>query len=109
MALHFAVEGTATDAEIARRLGRHPASVQSRRLKLGLRKRECRKRRSWTAEEDALLGTAKDSEIAARLNRHVSVVCIRRQTLGIPNVYWQERCGRQRKLKSPGSGPVALA
>src|SRR5437870_2528599 len=32
-------------------------SVQSRRVKLGMRYRENRKRRPWTPEEDALLGT----------------------------------------------------
>ena len=91
-----ALLGTASDAEIAERIGRHPASVQARRLRLGLRKGNQRQRRPWTPEEDALLGTASDTEIAARLNRHIGTVCIRRQKLGIPNFYWQRRCGRQR-------------
>lgn len=95
-----ALLGTASDAEIAKRLGRHPASVQSRRLKLGLLGGKSRILRRWTAEEDALLGTAKDTEIATRLNRKVEVVCMRRQKLGIPNFYWQQRCGHQRKLKA---------
>jgi hypothetical protein len=84
-----ALLGTATDAEIAKRIGRHPSSVQARRLKLGLRHgspRKKRKKRPWTPEEDALLGTASDTEIAVRLGRHVAVVCIRRQKMGIPNL-----------------------
>ena len=102
-----ALLGTASDAEIAKRLGRHPASVQSRRLKLGILKGKSRKLRRWTPEEDALLGTAKDTEIASRLNRRVGVVCMRRQKLGIPNFYWQTRCGRQRKLPR-SRGPATL-
>jgi len=72
--------------------------VQARRLRLGLRKTNPRKRRPWTPAEDAVLGTAPDTEIAARLGRHIAIVCIRRQKLGISNSYWFKRCGRSRKL-----------
>ena len=89
--------------EIAKQLGRNPSSVQARRLKLGLRHGPARNKRPWTQEEDALLGTASDTEIAARLGRHVAVVCIRRQKLGIPNLYWEQRSGRQRLWKGQTS------
>jgi hypothetical protein len=95
-----ALLGTAADAEIAARLGRHRSSVQARRLRLGiLRGKRPKSRRPWTPEDDALLGTDTDTRISARLGRHVSQVCVRRQQLGIPNFHWQQRCGRQRRLK----------
>jgi hypothetical protein len=98
-----ALLGTATNAEIAKRLGRHPSSVQARRLKLGLRHGPARKKRPWTPEEEALLGTASDTEIDARLGQHVAVVCIRRQKRGIANQYWQQRSGKQHLRKGQSS------
>ena len=93
-----ALLGTMTDKELAARLGVSWTAVAHRRRRLCKPVRFAH-RRPWTPEEDVLLGTASDSEIAARLGRFVSTVCIRRQKLGIPNAYWQQRCGRQRRLK----------
>jgi hypothetical protein len=79
-------------------LGRHPSSVQTRRLRLGLRKSNPRARRPWTSAEDSLLGTMSDTELAARLDRHIATVCIRRQKFGVPNFYWVKRSGRSRRF-----------
>jgi hypothetical protein len=91
--------GVVTDCEIASRLGLTVGAVARRRLRLGRGVRFAH-RRPWTPQEDALLGTASDTEIAAKLGRKIEVVCMRRQKLGLPNFYWQQRCGRQRKFAS---------
>jgi hypothetical protein len=64
-----ALLGTATDTEIAKRIGGHPSSIQAHRLKLGLGHGPGRKNRPWTPEKDTLPGTASDTEIAARIGR----------------------------------------
>ncbi|HEX9046774.1 MAG TPA: hypothetical protein VF988_07090, partial [Verrucomicrobiae bacterium] len=92
-----ALLGTLTDGEVAARLGLTIPAVAHRRRRLGRAVRFAH-RRPWTPEEDALLGTASDTAIAAQLDRAIATVCMRRQKLGIPNFYWQNRCGRQRKL-----------
>lgn len=91
-----ALLGTQTDGQLASRLGLSVLSVAHRRRRLGVSVQFAH-RRPWTPAEDALLGTASDTEIAARLGRHLATVCIRRQKLGIPNLYWQQRAGRQRR------------
>jgi hypothetical protein len=73
------------------------SAVAHRRRRLGRAVRFAHPR-PWTPQEEALLGTASDTEIAARLGRKIEVVCMRRQKLGIPNLYWQKRCGRGRRL-----------
>jgi len=90
-----ALLGTMTDGALAARLGLTLSAVAHRRRRLKKAGRFAH-RRPWTPEEDALLGTATDTEIAKRLDRHLATVCIRRQKLGIPNLHWQQRCGRQR-------------
>ena len=88
--------GTMPNRQLAKRLGRTRIAVQARRIHLGIPILNPISH-VWTPAEDALLGTATDTEIAARLGRKIEVVCMRRQKLGIPNLYWQRRCGRQRR------------
>jgi hypothetical protein len=94
-----ALLGVETDGTVASRLGLTLSAVAHRRRRLGRAVRFAHGRR-WTPQEDAQLGTASDTDIAARIGRKIGIVCVRRQKLGIPNFYWQQRCGRQRKLKS---------
>ena len=92
-----ALLGALTDGEVAARLGLTSRAVATRRRRLG-RVVRFADRRPWTVQEDALLGTASDTEIAARLGGKVEWVCRAPERPGIPNFYWQQRCGRQRKL-----------
>ena len=92
-----ALLGVMTDPELAARLGVSVGAVAHRRRRLGRGVRYA-KRRPWTPGEEALLGTVRDTELAARLGRHTSTVCIRRQQLGIPNFYWHNRLGRERRM-----------
>ncbi|MCX6916698.1 MAG: hypothetical protein NT167_27250 [Verrucomicrobia bacterium] len=72
--------GTASDRELAGRLGRSISSVRLRRIHLG-RETPCR---HWTPEADALLGKMPDQAVARRLGRTVPAVSTRRKRLGIP-------------------------
>ena len=75
--------GEAPDAEIARRLGRTPGAVRSRRNALGIDLRRT-EGKPWTRAEERLLGTESDAAIAKRLRRPERGVQLRRQGLGIP-------------------------
>jgi hypothetical protein len=72
--------GTASDRELARRLGRSLSSVRQRMTQLGVQS----PLRHWTAADDALLGKMLDEAVARRLGRTVRAVSTRRQRLGIP-------------------------
>jgi hypothetical protein len=75
--------GTASDADIARRLARDPKTVGDRRRELGI-PHFIGKFREWTAQEMRLLGTKPDPELAVQLGR--SLFSIRNQRLksGVP-------------------------
>ena len=78
-----ALLGTATDIEIAKRLGRTAYSVRRNRIYRGI---PCIPSANlWSPEEIALLGTAPDAEIAKRIGRSVSSVIGARYHRGIPN------------------------
>jgi len=87
-----ALLGSASDAEIAARLGISPGSVYKRRKESHVlafsrpRKppkertpKPDSKRRPWTAEEDQLLGTKPDRILARRFDRSVVAVTARRR------------------------------
>jgi hypothetical protein len=63
--------GTASDAEIAKRLGRTEASVKRRRIQLRRVKRELPR---WTNEEMELLPTKSDHEMVALTGRSLESV-----------------------------------
>ena len=72
--------GKATDAQVARRLGRSATSVKARRLRLGI----AASRHRWTPGQDVLLGKYPDKTLARRLGCTVKAVQARRERLGIP-------------------------
>jgi len=72
--------GKASDAQVARRLGRSVTSVKARRLRLGI----ASSRQRWTPEQDELLSKYPDKTLARRLGRTVKEVQARRERLGIP-------------------------
>ena len=76
----MAMLGKASDAQVARRLGRSVTSVKARRLRLGIGSN----RRRWTPEQDVLLGKFPDGTLARRLGCTVKAVQARRERLGIP-------------------------
>ena len=76
----IAMLGKASDAQVARRLGRSVTSVKARRLRLGI----ASSRHRWTPEQDALLGKFPDETLARRLGCTVKAVQARRERLGIP-------------------------
>ena len=75
-----ALLGTASDVEIARRLGRTVANVSHRRHRLGIPSHGHR----WTPEADALLGRMPDQKLGRRLGCTAKAVARRRERLGIP-------------------------
>ena len=75
--------GTASDADIARRLGRSKSSIQSRRLKLGI-KWVNPNRRAWTPEEIQLLGKERDAILAEKFHRTEKAILSKRLALKIP-------------------------
>ncbi len=76
----IAMLGKATDAQLARRLGRSVTSVKTRRLRLGI----ASSRHRWTPEQDALLAKFPDQTLARRLGCSVKAIQARREGLGIP-------------------------
>ena len=74
--------GTMPDRELAQKLGRTFTAVQARRIKLGIAPKDP-KRKTWTADENALLGRIPDVEIAARLNLTRDGVAAHRRDLGV--------------------------
>ena len=75
--------GTRRDAEVARLIGRHPATVLGRRRRLGIP--PAVEPRPWTPQEDQLLGTASDGALAKKLGRPHAAIFNRRHKLGIPH------------------------
>ena len=74
-----ALLGTASDLELARKLGRPIYNVRRRRIQLGLQSPF----RHWDPRADALLGKMPDQAAARRLGRTVASVATRRKRLGI--------------------------
>lgn len=74
--------GKATDAAIARRIGRTRKAVETKRLLLGIPPKTPR-RRKWTAHEVNLLGTMSDAALAERLGIWGRTVMIERQRRGV--------------------------
>jgi hypothetical protein len=72
-----ALLGTATDAQIARRLRRTVGSVAWRRREKGIP--PLTNVRPWTAQEIAMLGTLTDRKIARKLGRTASAVSCKRR------------------------------
>ena len=75
--------GTASDGEVAHRLGRSTRSVLNRRLRLKIPNRHSQVVR-WTRKEMALLGTRPDAEVGRMLGRSATAVLQRRVRLHIP-------------------------
>lgn len=73
--------GTASDAQVADRLGMSQPQVRRLRKKLGISAHMAMKR--WTPAEVALLGTAPDKAIAKRLGRTRASVLYARMDRGI--------------------------
>ena len=78
--------GTASDAEIARKIGRCFWPVCERRQALGILKADIKPRNIpyWTPARDKLLGTMPDGVLAKRLGKNLRAVFFRRRRLGIP-------------------------
>jgi hypothetical protein len=76
--------GTDSDSRIAKRLGRSPGAVRSRRCALGIPLQNRAVPGEWTRDEEKLLGTKPDAEVARLLGRNERGVQLRRQSLGIP-------------------------
>ncbi len=84
----MALLGTATDPEVAWRLGLTAATVAYRRRVLGIPALPAAlaaagRSSFWTAERVAPLGTATDRKVAQRLGVTAATVCSRRQALEI--------------------------
>jgi DNA-binding CsgD family transcriptional regulator len=76
----IALLSKASDAQVARRLGRSVTSVKTKRLRLGIPS----SRHPWAPEQDALLGKFPDQTLARRMGCTVKAVQARRERLGIP-------------------------
>jgi hypothetical protein len=87
--------GTATDAQLARHLGRTVPAVISRRLKLGVRKFQSQAARPWTPEEFALLGTLPDRQLAQHCHRSYDAVAAYRWKKGIAAFRHQRKISRR--------------
>ncbi|MFL6201408.1 MAG: hypothetical protein ACJ76J_19735 [Thermoanaerobaculia bacterium] len=72
--------GKVDDEVLARELGLKTSTVQLKRLKQGLRKKESRR---WTAAEDLLVRDLPPAEAAQRLGRSLQPVQRRRAALGL--------------------------
>lgn len=81
-----ALLGTDHDEAIAKRIGRSPGAVTSKRvgLKIAAHSGRAGGGRSWTATEVALLGTDRDAMIAKKIGRTVRAVTSKRTALKIP-------------------------
>ena len=96
----IALLGTMPDHDLARLLKRHPDSVQSKRLALGLRYRRPRYR-WWKANELKLLGRRADAEVARLVSRTVGSVRQKRLKLGIPCRFDRRRLrGAERRKRA---------
>src|SRR5437667_11654279 len=82
-----ALLGSATDAEIARRIGRDRQAVRLKRVLLHLP--ATRPLRAWTDKEERILGTMPDEKAANLLGRsRQSVATHRRRLRGPCNKPW---------------------
>jgi hypothetical protein len=83
-----AILGTATDREIAAKLGRDMNTIHARRKRLGIPAFVKRKPQGkpvvWTPAKDKLLGKAPDPVVARRLGCKPEAVFYRRKRLKIP-------------------------
>ena len=77
-----ALLGTASDAEIARRLKCANTTVALRRTKLKIPAFVP----NWTPKEDALLKQFNEREVAGRIGRSIAAVKRRRKKLGLPQI-----------------------
>jgi hypothetical protein len=78
------VLGTATDAEIAKKIRRTLGAVRARRATLGIPSLGAFYPRPWTPQEEALLGTMPDRLLAKKLKRKTTAVEYRREIKKIP-------------------------
>jgi len=78
----LALLGTASDEEVAERIGRTREAVRIMRTRLGIPKSDGN---CWLPEHVALLGTMPDEEVAQRVGRSVQAVMQKRIKLGIEN------------------------
>jgi hypothetical protein len=77
--------GTATDREVARRLGRKAAAVQRKRWESKIPAFDpATVRTEWTTWERVQLGRDTDAAVAGRIGRTVAEVKSERERLGIP-------------------------
>lgn len=81
-----ALLGTDHDEAIAKRIGRSPGAVTSKRvgLKIPAYSGHAGGGREWTAAEVVLLGTERDAAVAAKLGRTVRAVVSKRTALNVP-------------------------
>ena len=81
-----ALLGTDHDEAIAKRIGRSPGAVTSKRvgLKIPAYSGHAGGGREWSAAEAALLGTDRDAVVAAKLGRTVRAVASKRTALNVP-------------------------
>ena len=75
--------GTNSDATIAKKLGRTPDAIRTRRCALGIPLQHRIGPGEWTRDEEKVLGTVSDAEAARILCRGERGVQLRRQSLGI--------------------------
>lgn len=84
-ASEIALLGTQTDPEVARQIGRTPAAVQHKRLKLGLtRPHSSRSGLVWTEEKQAMLRTSSDRQLARLWHCSAGFLRKARRQFGIP-------------------------
>ena len=94
----IALLGTMPDHDLARRLKRHPSTVLSKRLALGVRYR-CPRYRWWKPNEVKLLGRRPDAEIARLTRRSILAVRQKRLKLLIPGRFDGRRLRGDRRGK----------
>jgi hypothetical protein len=78
--------GTMPDHDLARKLGRHPSTVVSKRLAMKIPYRRPRYK-WWKPEELKLLGQMPDAEVARRTGRPLKGVMLKRLKLGMPSPF----------------------
>jgi hypothetical protein len=93
---HLALLGTASDSELAARLGQTENAVRIQRERLNIPNPEGGKP-GWTEEELALLGTLPDAEVARRTGRTEAAVTKKRNQLGIPTADDRRRLNGRRR------------
>jgi DNA-binding CsgD family transcriptional regulator len=93
--------GTASDAEVAKRLGLSRTTVMLKRQELDIpTHKPALKPITWTAEMIALLGKVTDTEVARRFGIHQVSVLRKREELSIPPKQHGKPVARTRTLRS---------